>query len=150
MNRLFILLITCILTACVNIPTRPSILALPGSGKSFDQFRSDEYECWKYAYEQVRGIIPQKTFRASDAESASDGTGLDTATDADKGGGQGTTKSSATRSSYINQQQQYDFSYIQCMYAKGHRVPVPVNITNDPSASSDADQKNLTPPVNHE
>ena len=30
------------LGACTTLPTGPSILALPGTGKSFDQFRADD------------------------------------------------------------------------------------------------------------
>ena len=31
-----------LLTGCVTIPTGPSVMVLPGSGKSFDQFRLDD------------------------------------------------------------------------------------------------------------
>jgi len=38
-------------------------MTLPGSGKSFDQFRADEYECRQYAYEQVGGNTPRQASR---------------------------------------------------------------------------------------
>ena len=31
-----------VLAACASVPSGPSVMALPGSNKSFDQFRSDE------------------------------------------------------------------------------------------------------------
>ena len=34
--------------------------------------------------------------------------------------------------SYYDLQRRYDFAYIQCMYAKGHKVPVPADYTGGP------------------
>jgi hypothetical protein len=36
-------------------PTAPSILVLPGSSKTFDQFRADDNECRAYASTQIAG-----------------------------------------------------------------------------------------------
>jgi hypothetical protein len=36
--------------------------------------------------------------------------------------------SDAARSSGVGTQRQYDNAFIQCMYTKGHRVPVPGNM----------------------
>jgi hypothetical protein len=79
-----------LLAGCATAPTGPHVLVLPGTGKSFDQFRADEQECRQYAQAQV-------------------GTG--TGGLAGSGGGRGA-------------QQRYDFGYQQCMYAKGHKVPM--------------------------
>jgi len=136
-------------------------MVLPGSGKGFDQFRSDEYECRKYAYEQVRGTTPQQASRASGIESAAIGAGLGAAAGAALGGGQGAAigagtgllmgglvgSGTATTSGYANQQR-YDISYIQCMYAKGHRVPVDGRITSDPSGNSGTSRRISAPPPN--
>ena len=43
------------LGACVSIPSGPSVMVLPGSGKTFDQFREDDFYCKQYASEQVGG-----------------------------------------------------------------------------------------------
>lgn len=43
------------LSACKSINTGPELLALPGTGKSVDQFRSDESNCLQYASIQVGG-----------------------------------------------------------------------------------------------
>ncbi len=88
-RNFLILLIAGLLTACVHIPSGPSVMTLPGSGKSFDQFRSDEYECRQYAYEQVGGNTPRQASRASGVESAVIGAGLGAAAGAAIGGGHG-------------------------------------------------------------
>ncbi len=35
-------------------------MALPGSGKNFDQFRHDDYQCKQFAHERVSGTSPEK------------------------------------------------------------------------------------------
>ena len=41
--------------AAPSVPMGPSILVLPGSSKTFDQFRSDDNECRNYATSQTTG-----------------------------------------------------------------------------------------------
>lgn len=41
------------LSGCASVPTGPSVMALPGSGRSFEQFRYDESDCRQYAREQT-------------------------------------------------------------------------------------------------
>ena len=48
-------------------------MALPGSGKTFDQFREDDYYCKQYANEQVGGQTPNKASIASGLGSAAVG-----------------------------------------------------------------------------
>ena len=43
------------ITACVSLPNGPSTMALPGSNKSFDQFRFDDSSCRGFAHEQIGG-----------------------------------------------------------------------------------------------
>lgn len=66
--------------ACTTVPHGPEVLVLPGTGRSLDQFRSDDLACRKFARDAL--------------ENGSKRT-----------------------------QRQYDHSYQQCMYAKGHRLP---------------------------
>lgn len=40
----------------------------------------------------------------------------------------------AASGSWTDQQRRYDFAYIQCMYVKGHRVPVPGQFTGAPAS----------------
>ena len=53
-RELSLLLLACfLLTACANMPTGPSMMALPGSGKSFDKFHNDDNQCRQFAHERV-------------------------------------------------------------------------------------------------
>ena len=159
-KRILIVIMVCILAACVSLPNGPSVMTLPGAGKSFDQFRHDDYDCRRYAYEQVGGITPRQASQTSGIESAAIGAGLGAAAGAAIAGGGGAAigagtgllagglvgSGTASSSAYVNQQR-YDISYIQCMYAKGHRVPVSGRITNDPPPAS-GNRGISSPPTN--
>ncbi|MBS0298695.1 MAG: hypothetical protein JSR32_01980 [Proteobacteria bacterium] len=164
-KRLSVLLATGVLSACVSMPTGPSVLTLPGSGKSFDQFRADDYECRAYAYQQVGGTTPQQSAQTSGVTSAAVGTGLGAAAGAAIGGAQGAaigagtgllvggaTGAGAAATSAYALQDRYDIGYIQCMYAKGHRVPVSGSISSDQPVSTGSGPRvaprpaNFTPP----
>lgn len=147
MSRISILLIMFLLTACVSLPTGPSVMALPGSGRNFEQFRYDDNFCRQYAFAQVGGKTPKEASVSSGVESAAVGAGLGALAGTAIGGGRGaaigagtgllaggaTGAESARVSGFIGQQR-YDMSYLQCMYAKGHRVPVAGEILSDPTA----------------
>lgn len=126
-----------LLAACTSMPTGPSVAALPGTGKGFDQFRQDNNYCKQYSLEEVGGTSASRAANDSLAESAVVGTAIGAALGAAAGGHSGAAVGAGTgllvgtlagtgaaeESSY-NVQQRYDHAYIQCMYAKGHRVPV--------------------------
>lgn len=101
-----------VLSACATALIGPTVPVLPGTGKSFGQFRADDIECQQYALAQVAGTSPDKAVIGSDVRSV------------------------AQISAY-DMQRRYDLSYIQCMYANGHRVPVlgPMTV-RPPQASS--------------
>ncbi len=144
LRQLIILLPITALAACSSLPTGPSVMVLPGSSKSFEQFRLDDSECRRYAYEQVGGVTPNSAATTSGATSAAVGTGLGAATGAAIAGGKGAAigagtglaagglvgANTASRSGYESQFR-YDISYIQCMYALGHRVPTAGKFTNE-------------------
>ena len=126
-----------LLAACATTPTGPSAMALPGTGKSFDQFRYDDNSCRLYARDQIGGTSANQAANDSLARSAALGTGVGAAAGALAGGGRGAgvgaaaglivgtaAGTGAAESSSYNAQQRYDYAYVQCMYAKGHRVPV--------------------------
>jgi len=137
-RNLSMVLIVCLTTACVHIPSGPSVLVLPGSGKTFEQFRNDDYLCKQYAAEQVSGRTPRQAAITSGMESAALGAALGAAAGVAIGGGEGAAigagtgllagalggSSSAQTSGYLGQQR-YDMGYLQCMYANGHRIPSP-------------------------
>src|SRR5919198_2273531 len=126
-----------LLGACATLPSGPSVLALPGTGKNFDQFQTDDVACKQFAYAQVGGRTPCQAAAASGVTSAAVGSSLGAATGAAIGGGTGAAigaggglavgglvgAGTAPTSAY-EAQQRYDISYIQCMYTRGHRVPV--------------------------
>jgi YmgG-like glycine-zipper protein len=125
------------LGACVTVPNGPSIMSLPGNGKSFDQFRADDFECRQYASSQVGGSNPNQASSDSGVKSAAIGTVVGAAAgaliDGSHGAGVGAgvgllagalAGSSAANASAYTTQQRYDIGYTQCMYAKGHKVPV--------------------------
>ncbi|MCB1949372.1 YMGG-like glycine zipper-containing protein [Nitrosomonas sp.] len=157
-RKFFLILPIATLTACVNLPTGPSVMVLPGSSKSFEQFRYDDYDCRRYAYEQVGGVTAGKAATSSGLTSAAVGSGLGAAAGAAIGGGEGAAigagtgllagglaGSSSARASGYENQYRYDISYIQCMYAKGHRVPVSGKITSELPATSQNPVK-ISPP----
>lgn len=125
------------LGACVTAPTGPSVLALPGTGKSFDQFRADDASCRQYAQLQQNGMSAEQAAADSGLRSAAVGTVLGAVAGAAINGGHGAGVGAgvglamgglagvgAANSSSYGAQQRYDYSYVQCMYAQGHRVPV--------------------------
>jgi hypothetical protein len=126
-----------VLGACVSVPTGPSMLVLPGSGKNFDQFRADEYECRQYAQDQVGGTTAEQASVDSGVRSAAIGTAVGAVAGAIVGGHQGAAAGAgagllfgsvagagAAQGSAYTLQQRYDIGYQQCMYARGHQVPV--------------------------
>ena len=138
-----------LLGACTTIPSGPSVTVLPGSGKSFEQFRMDDAVCRQYALGQIGGVTPNQTATQSGVESAVVGTVVGAAAGAALGGHEGAGVGAGTgllvgslagtgtaQASGYGTQRQYDASYVQCMYAKGHQVPVYGRITRQPRAAS--------------
>src|SRR5574340_111702 len=78
-----------LLAACTTVPTGPNVLVLPGTGKSFDQFRADDYECRQYAYGQVSGMTANRAATDSAVTSAAVGTAVGAAAGAAINGGHG-------------------------------------------------------------
>jgi hypothetical protein len=129
--------------ACVSMPSGPDVLVLPGTGKNFDQFRSDDAVCRQYAFEQVGGASPNTIASDSGVRSAAVGTVLGAAAGAAINGGRGAAVGAGTglaigglagtgtaESSRSGLQQRYDTGYVQCMYAHGNRVPVSGRMTS--------------------
>lgn len=146
-------------SGCASIPTGPSVMVLPGAGQSFDQFRYDDATCQQYAYSQVGGTTANDAAVESGVASAAVGTALGAAAGAALGGGGGAAIGAGTGlvagsvvgSGYASNsryatQQRYDAAYIQCMYAKGHQVPVSGHISNVAPRQPVAPAANIPPP----
>ena len=130
------------LSACATVPTGPSVMALPGTGKNFDQFQADEWSCRQWAERQT-GTTPDQNAAANTVGGAVVGTVIGAAlgaaigaaagspaTGAAVGAGAGLFGGTAVGASNAyaasgTVQRRYDNAYVQCMYAKGHKVPVP-------------------------
>lgn len=127
-----------LLGGCATMPTGPSVMALPGTGKSFEQFRSDDTECRQYAQYQVGGPDANQAAINAGVGSAAVGTVVGALAGAAIGGHQGAGVGAGTglvvgsmagtgaaqRSAY-GTQRRYDNAYTQCMYAKGEQVSIP-------------------------
>jgi hypothetical protein len=136
-----------LLGACVSMPKGPSVMVLPGTGKSFDQFRYDDVECRQFADVQIGGTSPSDAAADSAAKSAVVGTVVGAAAGAALGGRSGAAVGAgggllvgsaagagAGETSAYGLQRRYDYAYMQCMYAKGHRVPAPGHLMSSPPA----------------
>ena len=135
-SRLSVLPALLILGACATYPpTGPSAMALPGTGRTFDQFRADDMECRQYASLQAGG--QEQAATDSTVRSAALGTAIGAVAGAAMGGRDGAgagagmgliagtlAGSGAGNTSAYEMQRRYDIGYQQCMYAKGHRIPV--------------------------
>jgi len=140
---IFVFTATLALAACASIPSGPSVMVLPGTGKSFDQFRADDFDCRQFAHYQVGGKEAEQAAGESVAKSAALGTAVGAAAGAALGGRSGAAAGAgggllfgtaagageADRSSY-GLQRRYDHAFVQCMYAKGHKVPVAGRFTS--------------------
>lgn len=141
-----------VLAGCTVMPSGPSVLALPGTGKSFDQFRGDDASCRQYALAQVGGVSAGQAATTSAVGSAALGTAVGAAAGAAFGGGRGAAigagagllgggavGAGTAQASGYGIQRRYDYAYIQCMYAAGERVPVPAGMARSYRQQFDAE-----------
>jgi OmpA family protein len=129
---------------CATVPGGPSVMVLPGSGKSFEEFQGDDGVCRGWALQSI-GHGPQDTVTKSAVTGGAVGTVVGAAAGALIGaaagnpaagaavgagvglvGGSGVGASSGAYSGY-DIQHRYDIAYQQCMFAKGNQIPAIVN-----------------------
>jgi len=141
MKRLLAPLAMLVAAGCATPPPAgPSIMVLPGSGKSFEQFRYDDHECRQYATAQTGGATTQQAANDSALKSAAVGTAVGAAAGGLLGGSSGAgagagmglavgalAGTDAANVSAYSLQRRYDIAYEQCMYAKGNQVPMAAN-----------------------
>ena len=114
------------LSACATIPTGPSVMVLPGQGKTFEQFQTDDAVCWQWASAQA-GTTPGQASTEAAVSSAALGTVLGAGLGAAIGAGSGALGGTcvgmgASQAAAGTVQWRYDIAYEQCMYAKGHQT----------------------------
>lgn len=137
------------LGACATVPTGPSMMALPGTGMPFDTFRADDAACRQFAFEQVGGVTADKAAANAAVGSAAAGTALGAATgaliDGASGAGVGAgigllfgsmVGAGMAQGAGAGAQRRYDTGYLQCMYAKGHKIPVSARYASSPRRST--------------
>ena len=129
------------LSGCVTVPTGPAVTVMPGSQKSFEQFRADDADCRQYSQAQVGGPEGARAANDAAAGNAAAGTLIGAAAGAIIGAvsgqaghgaaiGAGTgllvgSSAGGNSAAYSSRslQRSYDVAYMQCMYSRGHQVP---------------------------
>jgi OmpA family protein len=147
--------------ACATV-TGPSVMVLPGTGKNFDQFQLDDATCRQFAAQQS-GVAGQSPTHSA-VSGAAVGTVLGAAAGAAIGAAAGnpalgaavgagagllggsTVGANNAYASYQSMQGQYDAGYMQCMYAKGHQIPVARGSVASPRVAPAAARSTSPPP----
>jgi len=130
------------MAACaVEAPTGPSFAAMPGNGKSFEQFQADNIRCQQFATQASGPVSPGQAANQSAVGSAVVGTALGAAAGALIGSAAGAVGAGAAigagagllvgssvgagnaQASGAGVQRAYDINYAQCMAAAGNKVP---------------------------
>ena len=127
--------------ACATVPTGPSVMVLPGSTKTFEQFQQDDAICRQWAQQQT-GTSAGKASSNTTATGAVLGTAVGAAAGAAIGAAAGNPAAGAAigagtglvggtavgagqgHGAYQSVQQRYNMAFMQCMYAKGNQIPV--------------------------
>ncbi|MCX7174620.1 MAG: glycine zipper family protein [Proteobacteria bacterium] len=144
-----------LLGACTVLPSGPNVMVLPGTGKSFEQFRGDDASCRRFAGEQIGVNTPNQAAADSGVRSAALGAALGAVAGAAIDGSRGAAAGAGTgllvgglagtgtgQASAYDAQRRYDYAYQQCMYASGHRIPVRSRFSTEPSPYTE----NMPPP----
>ncbi|WP_233556269.1 YMGG-like glycine zipper-containing protein [Noviherbaspirillum sedimenti] len=147
------------LGACVSMPDGPSVMVLPGTGKNFEQFRTDDLVCRQFASQQMGGATASGIAADSGVRSAVVGTLLGAAAGAAIDGGRGAgvgagagmamgglSGTQTAQASAYGAQQRYDVGFMQCMYAKGHRIPAGGRFTSGFTAEQPLMPRDYYPP----
>ncbi len=129
------------LGGCATTPTGPTVMVLPGRGRTLDQFQGDDLSCRQWAAQQV-GATPAAVSEQTMATSTVAGTALGAGVGAAIGAAAGNPAAGAaigagtglvggtvvgldaSRAEAGSVQWRYDVAYEQCMYAKGNQIPV--------------------------
>lgn len=129
------------LAGCAILPDGPTQSALPGSRQTFDQFQVDDAGCRQFAVQALGGTTPQQNANNAAVGSAVVGTAVGAAVGGLLGGGQGAAVGAGmglftgaavgagnSQAAGFSSQQRFDNAYYQCMFSRGHRVPVPASV----------------------
>lgn len=139
------------LSGCATMPPGPSVLVMPGNGKTFDAFQTDDSVCRQWAQTQT-GWNANQTVNENVVGGALAGGALGAASGALIGAASGNVGPGAAigagagllGGAFLGAtqafpagsevQRRYDNSYQQCMYLKGNQIPAQVQASNRRSA----------------
>jgi hypothetical protein len=132
------------LSACaVQPPEGPQVAAMPGPGKSYEQFQADNARCQQAGSQAAGPLTPGQAATQSGVGSAVLGTALGAGAGALIGSAAGAVGAGAAigagagllagsaigasnaQASAASLQHAYDVAYVQCMSAAGEKVPDP-------------------------
>jgi OmpA family protein len=152
-----------VLAACATVPTGPSVMVLPGRDKGFEQFQTDDAVCRQWAMQQT-GTTPRRSAAQSAGAGAAIGTLVGAAAGAALGAAAGSPATGAAVGAGVGLlggttigagqaeavgtgvQGRYDAAYMQCMYAKGHQIPIPGGFRPSPSPPTPGPSAGAAPP----
>lgn len=135
-----ILLAGWLVGGCATIPPGPSVLVMPGGGKSFEAFQADDATCRSWSQNQAGwqanetvnqnlvggtaagGLLGAAAGALIGAASGSTGPGAAIGAGAGLLAGAAMAHNRAYGAGW-EVQRRYDNAYQQCMYAKGHQIP---------------------------
>jgi hypothetical protein len=130
-----------LVAGCASLPPGPSVMVLPGTLKTFEEFQTDDAVCRQWAALQT-GTTRKRAASESTVSGATVGTLLGAAVGAAFGAlagdpgigaavGAGTgllggaaAGAGAAEAGAYEVQHRYDIAYMQCMYSKGNQIPV--------------------------
>lgn len=149
-----------LLAGCASLPAGPSLQALPGSRMTVDRFYADDAQCRAVATAQLGGRTPSDAANETAAAGAVAGTALGATTGALIDGSSGAAAGAgigllfgalagadASYGTYAVAQQRYDSAYYTCMYAYGHKVPVPAGSVRAYRARYETTAQRPVPPI---
>jgi hypothetical protein len=124
-----------LLAACAAPPPGPMVPVAPGPGKSFEAFSADDVTCRQYAQAMVAPAVQAANQQGVGTAllTTALGAGLGAAVGGGRGAAIGAASGAVLGSAYgangsswaqMSIQQQYDFTYANCMEAKGNRGPM--------------------------
>jgi hypothetical protein len=163
MRRILSLTLGLALVGCTHVPTGPSVMVLPGSGKSFDEFRMADAGCRHWAAGQI-GVDPGQAVGERTVAGAAIGAGVGAASGALIGAATGDigegaaigagsglllgSAAGASQGAYVggSLQQRFDVAYMQCMYAEGHRIPAPYGAFAEAAPPPRTPRRDIPPP----
>ena len=137
---MLILLSVWLVSGCATIPPGPSILVMPGGGKSFEAFQADDATCRSWSQNQAGwqanetvnqnlaggtvagGLLGAAAGALIGAASGNVGPGAAIGAGAGLLGGAAMAHNRAYGAGW-EVQRRYDNAYQQCMYAKGNQIP---------------------------